>query len=254
MNADAVLAREIATEVGVALLEARDDLFARHDRDGIKDAADALAQDLIARRLAEHRPLDAILSEEALDDLSRLTADRVWIVDPLDGTREYARAGRVDWAVHVALWDAGAQGITAAAVDLPAQGLTLSTVGAPLPLPEASQRADGRVRIVVSQSRTPVVLEDVADAMPIEVVLWGSAGAKAARVITGDVDAYLHDTSLNEWDAAAPIGVALAHGLHVSHLDGAPVEFNRPRPVSGSLLICRPEFAQALLAAVRVDS
>jgi len=253
VESDAVVARDLAIEVGIALVAARDELFATYDSEGIKDAGDALAQALIVERLAEHRPADAVLSEEADDDAVRLTAERVWIVDPLDGTREYARAGRVDWAVHVALWSSKAQSITAAALDLPAQGITLDTVGSPLPLPAPSPR-EGRVRIVVSQSRTPMVLEAIAAVMPVEILLWGSAGAKAARVITGDVDAYVHDTTLNEWDSAAPVGVALAHGLHVSHLDGSPLVFNKVRPISGDLLMCRPELAEQLLAALNASS
>ncbi len=252
MTSDVQVARELAREVGQALLAARDELFETFDTQGIKDAADELAQKIVVQRLKAQRPDDSVLSEEAQDDRTRLVAKRVWIIDPLDGTREYARAGRVDWAVHVALWDQPAQGFIAAAVDLPAQGLAFDTSGSPAQLPPRQRLAqDGRIRIAASQSRTPQILEQVAQSMPIEIVLWGSAGAKTARVLTGEVDAYIHDSDLNEWDSAAPVAVALAYGLHVSHLDGTPLRFNQEVPITGDLVICRPEFADQLLACLQ---
>ena len=84
----------------------------------LKDAGDAAAQAWLAQALAVARPGDAVLSEEAADDAARLEADRVWIIDPLDGTREFSeRLGdgwRDDWAVHIALWQRG-RGLTDAA-------------------------------------------------------------------------------------------------------------------------------------------
>jgi 3'(2'), 5'-bisphosphate nucleotidase len=237
---DAAVARALADEAGRLLRDRRDAVLrAAPDDRSAKDAADALAQDLLARRLAELRPDDAVLSEEAPDDLRRLDAERVWIIDPLDGTREYARAGRPDWAVHVALWEHSADGLTAAAVAVPEAGLILTTQPPPVVPPRAS--SDDVVRIVVSGSRPPAGLERLRRRMPVAIESVGSAGVKAARVITGAADVYLHDSALNEWDAAAPVAVARSAGLHVSSLDGAALRFNRRIPVTGSLLICRPE-------------
>jgi 3'(2'), 5'-bisphosphate nucleotidase len=247
---DATLCREVAALAGRLLLDARDDLFVRHSSsEALKDAADALAQHAIADALKRERPQDAVLSEEAWDDRTRLDADRVWIIDPLDGTREYAREGRVDWAVHVALWERSADALTVGAVDLPAQGLMLDT--ATVIPPTWMPRAPGeRLRVVVSQSRRPQILEVLSTRIPLDVTTWGSAGAKAAEVIQGKVDVYLHDSALNEWDAAAPVAVAEAAGLHVSALDGGTLRFNQRDTVSGSLLMCRPDAAAEILAAL----
>jgi len=226
-------------------------------------AADAAAQDFLAQALRAYRSADAILSEEAeqLVDAdgtpSRLKASRVWIIDPLDGTREYVVAGRDDWAVHVALWARTSggmrSGLLAGAVALPAQGLTLSTAEPAVVPPRPDAGAPWRV--VVSRSRPPAFLEALAASVPLEVRPHGSAGAKAAEVVLGRADAYLHASSadgsgLNEWDSAAPVAVAQAAGLHVSHLDGSDVVFNQPSHVSGDLVICRPELAPTLLAAL----
>jgi 3'(2'), 5'-bisphosphate nucleotidase len=247
---DATLSRDLAALAGRLLVQARDGLFARHaTTDALKDEADALAQAAIAEVLGRERPDDAVLSEEAWDDRTRLQADRVWIIDPLDGTREYARAGRVDWAVHVALWERRVDALTVGAVGLPAQGLMLesATVAAPA---WPSRQVGEPLTVVVSQSRRPKVLEVMAERIPLRVTTWGSAGAKAAQVIRGEVDAYVHDSALNEWDAAAPVVVAQAAGLHVSALDGGMLRFNREDTVSGSLLMCRPDAAAEILSAL----
>jgi 3'(2'), 5'-bisphosphate nucleotidase len=247
---DAVLCREVAALAGRLLLQARAPLFEQYGQaSDIKDAADALAQEAIAAVLMRERPGDAVLSEEAWDDRTRLQADRVWIIDPLDGTREYAREGRVDWAVHVALWERRVHDLTVAAVALPAQGLLLDTASVVAP-PWAARASNDPLRVVVSGSRRPQVLEGLARQLPLEVQTWGSAGAKAARVIVGEVDVYLHDSALNEWDAAAPVAVARAAGLHVSALDGGALAFNQVDTVSGSLLMCRPDAAAAILDAL----
>jgi 3'(2'), 5'-bisphosphate nucleotidase len=246
---DTGIALTLAVEAGQLLRERRTAILeAAASAQQAKDAADALAQELLARRLTELRSADAVLSEEAPDDLRRLEADRVWIIDPLDGTREYARAGRPDWAVHVALWERGADGLTAAAVAIPDAGLLLGT--RPAPVVPAPSAANDVVRIVVSGSRPPAGLERVRRRMPVAIETVGSAGVKAARVITGAADVYLHDSALNEWDAAAPVAVARAAGLHVSSLEGAVLRFNRRIPVTGSLLICRPELADRVRDAL----
>jgi 3'(2'), 5'-bisphosphate nucleotidase len=209
------------------------------------DAGDAAAQQAITAVLAEHRPDDVVFSEEAADDRSRLEAGRVWIVDPLDGTREYGEAGRPDFAVHVALWSAG--GLGAAAVALPAVGEVLVTDPAP-PLPPAVARPP---RIAVSRTRPPAQAEEAAAAVGGELVPLGSAGWKTTAVVRGEVDAYVHAGGMYQWDSAAPVAVALAAGLTALRLDGSPLRYNEPDPSLPDLLVCRPELAAALLAAVR---
>jgi 3'(2'), 5'-bisphosphate nucleotidase len=201
-----------------------------------------VAHDFLAAQLGTHRAADAVLSEEASDDPRRPTADRVWIIDPLDGTREFTEPGRADWAVHVALWQRGA--LTAGAVALPALGRTYGTEA---PEPAAPAR-DGRIRIVVSRTRAPAFAERFAAAVDGDLVPMGSAGAKAVAVVRGEADAYLHAGGMREWDSAAPVAVAVANGLHASRVDGSPLVYNRPDPWLPDLLICRPDLADVLLA------
>ena len=211
------------------------------------DAGDAAAQSAIAAVLAAAVPGDVVFSEEAADDLRRLSAERVWIVDPLDGTREYGDPDRHDWAVHVALWSAGE--LTAAAVALPALGELLVTDPAPeLPRPTAS------VRIAVSRTRPPAVATAVASALGAELVPLGSAGYKTVAVVRGEVDAYVHAGGMYQWDSAAPVAVARAAGLTACRLDGSPLVYNGADPSLPDLLVCRPELAEPILAAVRSAS
>jgi 3'(2'), 5'-bisphosphate nucleotidase len=170
---------------------------------------------------------------------------RVWIVDPLDGTREYGEVPRTDWAVHVALVVDGTP--VAGAVALPARGLTLATDAAPALPP----RGEGSPRVVVSRSRPPAAATRIADALGGELVSLGSAGAKAMAVVLGEADVYPHSGGQYEWDSAAPVAVAAAAGLHVSRLDGSPLVYNRPDPYLPDLLVCRPELADRVIAAAR---
>jgi len=195
--------------------------------------------------LAEHRPEDAVLSEEASEEdranSVRLTAQRVWIVDPLDGTREFSELGRDDWAVHVALWESGE--LVAGAVALPAQGVTLAT-----PDVAAPPTAPATPRIVVSRTRPPAVALTVRDALDGTLVEMGSAGAKVASVVQGLADVYVHAGGQYEWDSAAPVAVARAAGLYTSRIDGSPLLYNRADPLLPDLIVCRPELAEAVLA------
>jgi 3'(2'), 5'-bisphosphate nucleotidase len=207
------------------------------------DAGDAAAQRAIVAVLAEHRPDDVVFSEEAADDRRRLSADRVWIVDPLDGTREYGE-GRHDWAVHVALWAGG--DLAAAAVALPGLDQVLLTSPAPV-LPE---RSGGAVRIAVSRSRPPAEASAVAEALGAELVPLGSAGYKTVAVARGEVDVYVHSGGQYQWDSAAPVAVARAAGLSTSRLDGSPLVYNAPDPWLPDLVVSRPELAGAVLRAI----
>ena len=242
---DAALAADLATQAGQLLLALRAEMGPGDPR-ALKDAGDQQSQQLLARLLAEHRPDDAVLSEEADDDRVRLTADRVWIIDPLDGTREYGEPPRDDWAVHVALWERAADGLTAGAVALPAQDITLST-GGQLP---ALAEAPGAPRLVVSRTRAPEFVTAVAGRLAGELVPMGSAGAKAMAILQGKADVYVHSGGMHEWDAAAPVAVALAAGLHVSRFDGSPLRFNTAEALSTELVVCLPELAERVLAAV----
>lgn len=214
------------------------------------DAGDRSANTLILARLREHRPTDAVLSEEAADDLARLRADRVWIVDPVDGTREFSTPGRTDWAVHIALWQRGAGpagGITDAAVGLPATGEVFRTDTITPPPP----REPGPIRIATSRNRPPTVVWWLRDILDVELIGIGSAGAKAMAVVRGDVDAYVHAGGQYEWDSAAPAGVVMAAGLHASRLDGSPLTYNRRDPYLPDFVMCRSELADTLLGAIR---
>jgi len=211
------------------------------------DAGDYAAEQAIWHAIVWERPEDVVFSEEAADDGRRLTAGRVWIVDPLDGTREYAD-GRQDWAVHVALWADGE--LSAAAVALPALGEVLLTE----PAAAVPDRGDGRVRIAVSRTRPPAQADVVAAALDADLVPLGSAGYKTAAVVRGEVDAYVHAGGMYQWDSAAPVAVARAAGLTACRLDGSPLVYNAPDPSLPDLVVCRPELADRILGAVRSSS
>ncbi|KAA0109542.1 3'(2'),5'-bisphosphate nucleotidase CysQ [Mycolicibacterium sp. P1-5] len=249
---DAALAASLAEEAGRLLLSVREEVGFDFPP-ALGDAGDARANALILRRLRAERPNDAVLSEEAYDDLKRLQADRVWIIDPLDGTREFSMPRRPDWAVHVALWQrtGGPDGsITDAAVALPAIGEVYrsDTVTAPPPAPP------GPIRITASSNRPPAVLWRLRDRLDIEFLRIGSAGAKAMAVVRGDADAYIHAGGQWEWDSAAPAGVVQAAGLHATRIDGSPLRYNQPDPYLPDLLMCRSEVADLLLDAMWLAS
>jgi 3'(2'), 5'-bisphosphate nucleotidase len=252
---DAALAAEVAAEAGELLRAIREEV-GFYDPYYLGDVGDMRANAFILDRLRRHRPDDAVLSEEAADDPARVRADRVWIVDPVDGTHEFSLPGRADWAVHIALWQrtgpagpptlgpAGPDGgLTDAVVALPAVGEVYrsDTVIAPPP------RRDGPIRIAASASRPPAVLWRLRESLDIQPVRIGSAGAKAMALVRGDVDAYIHAGGQWEWDSAAPAGVVLAAGLHASRLDGSPLRYNRPDPYLPDFVMCRSELADLLL-------
>ncbi|HEX6469551.1 MAG TPA: 3'(2'),5'-bisphosphate nucleotidase CysQ [Streptosporangiaceae bacterium] len=260
------MAAALASEAGRRLLRLRAGRgFA--DPRALKDAGDRESHEYLVAELAGHRPGDAVLSEEGKDDPARLGADRVWIVDPLDGTREFGEEGRADWAVHVALWERGR--LVAGAVALPAEGRTLCTtadggavldLGAefaaavPLRMPDIADQ--GRVRVAISRSRPPAFLPPLIahlrdGRVTLEPVPIGSAGAKIAAVLLGQVDAYIHAGGQFEWDSAAPAAVALAAGAHASRVDGAPLVYNQKDPELPDILVCHPALASTLLAGIR---
>ena len=239
------LAADLAHRAGELLIELRDRLVNEGSPAAVLRAeGDRQAHELLAAELAAARPGDAVLSEEGADDAARLDAERVWVVDPLDGTREFSEPGRTDWAVHVAL--VVGERPVAGAVALPALGLTLSTADPPR-LPSART---GPPRLVVSRSRPPQQARAVAAALGADVVTLGSAGAKSMAVVRGDADVYVHAGGQYEWDSCAPAAVAAAAGCAVSRLDGTGLRYNQPDPYLPDLVICRPELAEAVLAAL----
>jgi 3'(2'), 5'-bisphosphate nucleotidase len=244
MTEDHVLARDLAGQAGRRLLELR---AQGGDPDVLRKAGDRLSHEFLTAALADLRPGDVVLSEEGADNPARLSAHRVWIVDPLDGTREFGEPGRTDWAVHVALWERG--DLTAGAVALPAQGTVLSTLEPP-PGPSPAP-ATAPVRIVVSRSRPPRFVRNISGLIDAELVPLGSAGVKVAAVISGEVDAYVHGGGFYEWDTAAPVAVARAAGFHASRIDGSALAYNQADLLMPDILVCRPAVAGTLLQAIR---
>jgi 3'(2'), 5'-bisphosphate nucleotidase len=248
---DHVLARDLAEEAGRRLLELR---AAGGEPEVLRKAGDRLAHEFLVAELAAQRPGDMVLSEEAADDPARLNADRVWIVDPLDGTSEFGDVGRTDWAVHVALWQRTTSGPSTAslavgAVALPAQGTVLSTVDPPRSA--AAEQAASPMRIVVSRSRPPRFAAEVAARVDANLIPWGSAGAKVAAVLEGKADAYLHAGGFYEWDTAAPVAVAWAAGFHASRIDGSELVYNQADLLMPDIVVCRPALAGTLLETIR---
>ena len=248
---DHALASWLAEQAGRRLLEVRGEGLEGRE---LKDAGDRAAHELLVRLLAELRPDDAVLSEEGSDDRARLSAERVWIIDPLDGTREFSEPPRDDWAVHVALWGRGAGDgaggdgdLVAGAVAQPALGETFTT-GAPREVPS---RTSVRPRIAVSRSRPPAFVEALAAEMDAELVAMGSAGVKVMSVVRDLTDAYVHAGGQYEWDSAAPVAVARAAGLFTSRVDGSPLRYNQDEVYLPDLVVCRPELADQVLAFVR---
>jgi 3'(2'), 5'-bisphosphate nucleotidase len=256
---DDVLARDLAVAAGKSLVDLRASWrqAGGEDATALRRRADRQSHEFLVAELARLRPDDAVLSEEGADDLARLSASRVWIIDPLDGTREYGEPGRTDWAVHVALWERGE--LTAGAVALPAEDRVLSTAE-PLAMgdPATASAQDRRsaedrhapVRLLVSRSRPPEFVAQLAERLGAELVPMGSAGAKAAAVIEGQADAYVHSGGQYEWDSAAPVAVASAAGLHASRIDGSSLRYNQAHPSVPDILISTAGLAPTLLATI----
>jgi 3'(2'), 5'-bisphosphate nucleotidase len=239
---DAAFARRIAEVTGELLQTLR--RSALFEGKALGRAGDRVANAFLMEAIGDARPDDAILSEEEINDTARCAASRVWIVDPLDGTREYSE-GRDDWAVHVALAIDGAPRI--GAVALPGLGLTLCSADCP-PTPP---RRNGAPRLLVSRTRPAAQALAIAERLGAETVPMGSAGAKAMAVVRGEADIYLHAGGQYEWDNCAPVAVALAAGLHASRLDGSPLTYNHANPWLPDLLICRKDEAATILALLR---
>ncbi|MDI6099796.1 3'(2'),5'-bisphosphate nucleotidase CysQ [Actinoplanes sp. NEAU-A12] len=264
---DAAFARWLADRAGQVLLQVRAEM-GHADGKALKAAGDRAAHELLRAELARWRPADAVLSEEdeharvawsedeaPVSRPDRLGANRVWIVDPLDGTREFSEEGRDDWAVHVALWTADSSApahLTAGAVAMPARHCTLATdqppAYPPMPLESAT---GGSIRIAASRTRPPAFVTALAEDLGAELVPMGSAGVKIAAVINGEADAYVHAGGQYEWDSAAPVAVALATGLHASRVDGSPLTYNQADPSLPDLVVCRKDLAPRLLAALQ---
>jgi 3'(2'), 5'-bisphosphate nucleotidase len=263
---DAELSRTVAQRAGVLLMALRKEFFRTHPVDSmdkavsdqLRDQADRAAHLFIMDKLSAARPLDAILSEEGKDDAARLELDRVWIVDPLDGTWEYGQ-GRKDFGVHIALWNAKAGKLSAGTVDLPDQGITRSV----LDTVETVTSKDSVIRVVASRSRPPATLKEIVTRLgdllteaeiahsQVEIVDVGSVGAKVNEILCGRADVYLHNTGFYEWDVAAPYIVAEHYGLIASHMDGAPITFNHMPPYVTDLVVSRADLYPHVLRAIK---
>jgi 3'(2'), 5'-bisphosphate nucleotidase len=257
-QSDAAIAIEAASLAGELLLQLRqgaatgEAASAVFDADALRAAGDRDANRAIMELIANGRPEDAILSEEAADDPRRLGDDRVWIIDPLDGTREFgerdgAGVWRDDFAVHVALWERG-EGLTLGVVGLPARGVIYRS-DAPPAVPSSPA---GKLRIAVSRTRPPAFIAALETAGSAALVPMGSAGVKVIAVVSGEVDVYIHAGGQYQWDSAAPIAVALAAGLVATRLDGSPLRYNLPELLLPDLVVCHPDRAgevRALLDA-----
>lgn len=243
---DHALAAQLADEAGRLLVDLRTKLHERGaDPRELKDEGDRRAHELLASRLSATRPDDALLSEEGRDDLARLESERVWIIDPLDGTREFGEWPRDDWAVHVALVIEGTP--VCGAVGLPARGLVCSTASPPRIAPEPEVVP----RVAVSRTRMPAPVVHLAEALSAEQVPLGSAGVKTMAVALGTADIYAHDGGQYEWDSAAPVAVASAAGLHCSRLDGSELRYNQADPSLPDLVVCHPRLADRVLELLR---
>ena len=236
---DAELAAHLAETAGQMLLQLR--ATRGFSPSELGAAGDRIANRYLVDTIRAQRPQDGLLSEEERDNPERLSRERVWIIDPLDGTREYG-AGRSDWAVHVALAIGGAASV--GAVALPGPNLVFRS-DAPAPLPPAPERP----RMVVSRTRPPVEAEAIAAALGAELITLGSAGAKAMAILRGEAEIYFHTGGQHEWDSCAPVAVAAAHGLHASRADGGPLIYNQADTLLPDLLVCRPEWAEPVIAA-----
>jgi 3'(2'), 5'-bisphosphate nucleotidase len=242
---DHAFAAWAATVAGDRLTEVRSQGLAGRE---LKDAGDLAAHRLLMELCARHRPGDAVLSEESAESIAntgRLSAPRVWIIDPLDGTREFSEPPRDDWAVHVALWATSPSGgdLVAGAVAQPGLATTFST-GEP---PSVPPRTAERPRIAVSRTRPPAFVEGLAAELGADLVPMGSAGAKVISVVRDVTDAYVHAGGQYEWDSAAPVAVARAAGLHTSRIDGSPLVYNQEDVLLPDLVVCRPELAAPIL-------
>jgi 3'(2'), 5'-bisphosphate nucleotidase len=237
---DAQLAAHLAQVAGRLLIDVRESGML--SLKALGKAGDATANQFLVHALREQRPDDGLLSEEEKDNADRLAMSRVWIVDPVDGTREYGEA-RSDWAVHVALAIDGVA--TIGAVALPGLGEVLRS-----DLPGTVPPAPEQLRMVVSRTRPAAEATAVAQTLSAELVPMGSAGAKAMAIVRGEADIYLHSGGQYEWDSCAPVAVALAHGLHCSRIDGSPLVYNRQDTYMPDLLICRKEHAARVLDEV----
>lgn len=242
---DQQLASRVATEAGVMLVDLREELVTEgiHYWD-LKDEGDVAGHRYIMSALTTARPDDVILSEEAADNRRRLSAERVWIIDPIDGTNEFAEHPRHDWAIHIALWESGE--LTAASVALPTLGITFDAS----PAAKVPPSKRDKPLLVTSRSRNPYCAVMVANALGCDVARLGSAGAKAMAIVMGEADIYVHDGGMYQWDSAAPSAVAKAAGLHVSRIDGSELKYNQESLWLPDFLVCRTEFAEAALKAL----
>lgn len=240
---DLELAAHLAQTAGRILLQVRES--GMFEGKALGKAGDQTANEFLVHALRHQRPDDGLLSEESKDTAERLSKSRVWIIDPVDGTREYGEA-RSDWAVHVALAIDGVASLGAVALPGVGDGLVLQSDGSAPP-----PQHEGPPRLVVSRTRPAAEAVSVAERLGGELLEMGSAGAKAMAVVRGEAEIYLHSGGQFEWDSCAPVAVAMAHGLHCSRIDGSPLRYNQSDTYVPDLLICRKEWVDKVFEALR---
>ena len=246
---DHLLAANLAESAGRMLVDCRSGAAGQLlGGSSLAHEGDQRAHLHLLTRLQEARPDDAVLSEEGADDAQRLDSSRLWVIDPLDGSRDYG-FGNDEWAVHVGLVEDGK--IVAGAVALSALDLLFHTGEGEGPACAVDENNPNRRPVIVT-ARSRVNAEGMllAHELGADVFACGSAGVKAMLVVNGTADAYVHASPLYEWDVCAPAAVAQSAGLHVSDAAGDPLVFNQARPVVNSFLVCRPELVDDILSAL----
>ena len=224
-----------AREAGATALAMQGAVSETSKSDGSPVTQGDLAADAIIRHhLSLAFPADAILSEEYPDSSARLSCPRLWIVDPIDGTKDYL-AGAAEWAVQVALAIDGR--LVLGVLDLPGEGLCLVGVpGAGAWLLDA----DGERPLILDHTASDVLITSeskrnrdavtrIRAALPEFTSLHAtSVGVKVWRIIAGIAGLYIHPRSIAEWDAAAPAAVLAAAGGTATDLAGQTLVFNTP--------------------------
>ncbi len=253
---DRQLALDVSEKAAQNLLRIRREGFLKGESGrALSDVGDRISEEIIRSMIESERPDDAILSEEQMtEDQRRFYAERVWIIDPLDGSREFGTEANADWAIHVALWNRSQSDtngfhegkIALSVVTIPATGETYTSFWTQ----KRDYDIETPIRIVVSNTRAPEWLSDLGAYLNVTLLPRGSAGVKAMEVVAGRADAYVHSGGQYEWDSAAPVGVSLAAGLHASRLDGTPLRYNQPDPYLPDLVICKKTLAPLLLEAI----
>lgn len=229
---------EIAAEAGTLALTRWQQDFARWEKSPGNPVCDVDLEvnALLRERLWSLDPHAGWLSEETVDNAARLSCQRLWVVDPIDGTRDYLR-GRPGWAVSIALVEHGVA--IAGVLDAPARGERWQAVcGGGATRNQAAIRASGRTRLV--GARVP------GDQLPKEdkdltlVDRPNSIALRIGMVAAGEADLVATLRWGFEWDVAAAALIAQEAGAAVTDAFGAPLAFNTPTAQAFGVLATAP--------------